>query len=63
MKDSAYANELRYKANDWEEMAAQWLKFAKNKAHPKNFRIMAARRYRANMKLAQEYRERAKKYE
>ena len=63
MYDKNYANELRRTANVYETIADEWLKFAKNKAHPKNSRITAARRYRANMKLAQECRERAKKYE
>lgn len=63
MYDKNYANSLRRSANQHEANANEWLKFAKNKAHPKNVRIVAARRYRANMKLAQEYRERAKMYE
>lgn len=63
MKDKDYANSLRRSANAHEASAANWLKFAKNTNYCKGHRIVAARRYRDNMRLAKNYREMAKKYE
>lgn len=63
MKDKKYANDLRKAANSFEQCAQSGYKLAVNKTHPKNMRIIAARHYRSNIKLAQEFRERTKKYE
>lgn len=54
------SNMYRQLANRREEIANNWLAFAKNKKHSKSFRIKAAIRYRENMKAAMDYREKSK---
>lgn len=54
------SNTYRQLANRREEIANNWLAFAKNKKHSKSLRIQAARHYRENMKAAEDYREKSK---
>lgn len=54
------SNMYRQLANRREEIANNWLAFAKNKKHSKSLRIKAAARYRENMKAAADYREKSK---
>lgn len=54
------SNMYRQLANRREEIASNWLAFAKNKKHSKSFRIKAAAHYRENMKAAADYREKSK---
>lgn len=54
------SNMYRQLANRREEIANNWLAFAKNKKHSKNLRIKAAIHYRENMKAAADYREKSK---
>lgn len=59
MSNSRIINSFRHNANRYEEVANNWLAFAKDKKHSKALRIRAAKHYRDNMRRAKECRERA----